>query len=328
MSPSLAFRGLATRLGFGDLAARYYHAPLSDLKQMIREGGPIEQSRTEEGRLAMISAAARLPPLTPPTSGGGLSVSFLSGEKYWYQTLFCAYSLQRSSQVLITPVIYDDGSFTTATLGAIARVIPWVRFVTAAEINVRLDRHLPADRFPTLRARRLEYPHLRKLTDVHAGGQDWTLVLDSDMLFFRRPDALLSWLEAPDRPCHMFDVETAYGYPDDFMTELAGGPVPERINVGICGLRSRDIDWTQVESWCVAMRDRHRPNYLQEQALSALLLSKGDIHGFDAADYLVKPGLAEGKRPTAALHHYVGESKRSYFQHGWRLCLPVAEPSL
>jgi hypothetical protein len=60
---------------------------------------------------------------------------------------------------------------------------------------------------------------------------------------------------------------------------------------------------------------------LQEQALTALLLSGQACLRLPEADYRVMPSLAEGKNPTAVLHHYVAHSKRSYFQYGWRRVL-------
>ena len=54
------------------------------------------------------------------------------------------------------------------------------------------------------------------------------------------------------------------------------------------------------------------------QALTALLLAEASAQALPAADYIVRPSLAEGRAPTAVLHHYVAHSKRSYFQHGWR----------
>lgn len=311
-------RGLATRLGAGELARRYYHEPLSNLRLAIREGGPFQQRRTELGRLEMVEAARRLPPLWPPAPDRGLEVSFLSGAKYWYQTLFCIYSLQLCCERKITPTIFDDGSFTDDHLMLIRRAIPWAEFVLTAEIDARLDAWLPPARFPSLRARRIVYPHLRKLCDAHVGRRGWTTVMDSDMLFFRRPAAWLEWSQAPDRPCHMIDVERAYGYSPLLMRELAGCDEPERVNVGLCALNSQAIDWDRLEFWCRATIEREGAGYLQEQALTALLLAGQDCLRLPQTDYQVRPLLTEGRRPTAVLHHYVAEAKRAYFQHGWR----------
>jgi hypothetical protein len=284
---------------------------------MAREGGPLEQRRTEAGRLEMVRAAGALSQMVRPP-GRGCSVSFLSGEKYWYQTLFCIWSLQLNSDVGIDPVIYDDGTFTVPTLEAIASVVPWTRFVLRDEIARLLDEHLPVSRFPSLRARRLEYPHIRKLTDVHVGKDDWTMVMDSDILFFRRPSALLEWFVKPERPCHLVDVESSYGYSDALMIELAGCRPPELVNVGICALDSSEIDWDHLEYCCRTTISREGRKYLQEQGLTAILLSGSSCLRLPADEYQVRPDLPEGRDPQAVLHHYVAESKRSYFQYGWR----------
>lgn len=319
-------RGLATRMGLAGPAKHLYHEPREALRRLLLDGGPIERRRTERGRLAMIEAAKRLRPIPPPP-GGNVNVHVLSGARYWYQTLFCLVSLQRRAVQRVTPIIYDDGSFTDETVGFITKIIPWASFEGRAVIEARLDDSLPFSRFPTLRARRLDYPHLRKLTDVHAGGSGWKVVLDSDMIFFREPDALLAWLCAPDRPCHMVDVATAYGYSPKLMQRLAGTEVPERVNVGICGLQNDAIDWDWLEFCCRSMLELEGPSYLQEQALTALLVSRGPACVLPETDYVVRPSVEEGRRPTGVLHHYVAESKRSYFQFGWRLIAAPDEPA-
>ena len=138
------------------------------------------------------------------------------------------------------------------------------------------------------------------------------------MLFFRRPRFVLDWLVAPDRPCHMVDAMPAYGYSQGLMERLAGAPVRPLINVGFCGLRSDAIDWDALETWCAALIEEEGKHYFQEQALTAMLMAGQETAAASPDDYAVLPSLDEGREPTAILHHYVAESKRSYFQHGWR----------
>lgn len=310
-------RDLARRLQLGRVAYEFYHRPIGLVRKSIAEGGPWEQRRTEHGRLDMVAAAASLPPLVPPALDLGARVSFLSGSRFWYQTLFCFVSLQLQAPERITPVIYDDGTLGEETRTSVRRVVPWVEFVDRAVIDDRIDRLLPAASFPSLRARRIEYPHLRKLTDIHACARDWTLVMDSDMLCFRRPDALISWFRQP-HALFMQDVTQSYGYSDGLMAALATGPLPQRVNVGLYAVHSPGIDWDRTEFCCRRQLEREGTHYLQEQALTALILSDADARSLPATDYVVMPSLAEGHAPTSVLHHYVAHSKRSYFQHGWR----------
>jgi hypothetical protein len=144
------------------------------------------------------------------------------------------------------------------------------------------------------------------------------------MLFFRRPDALLAWLETPCQPLHMADVKDSYGYSPGLLRAIAGQTVPSRLNVGVCGLRSDDIDWEQLENWNCRLIEAEGTSYYEEQALVALLLTGRDAECLPPADYLLMPSDAECRQPTAALHHYVDLSKRGYFRHAWRHVSPSA----
>ena len=220
----------------------------------------------------MIEAARVLPPLTAPKLNLGYEVHFLSGEKYWYQTLFCAWSLQ-ATDVKITPVVHDDGSLKESHIEYFHRAIPWLRWLSRSEIEGELHRHLPEARFPELRSRRLTYPHLRKLTDIHCGRRGWILVLDFDMLFFREPRFLLEWLASPAMACHMLDALPAYGYSAHLMEELCGIRIPPLVNVGFCGLQSDAIDWGELEFWCRELVVRQGMSYFLEQAITAMLVA-------------------------------------------------------
>ena len=116
----------------------------------------------------------------------------MTGAKYWYQTVFCHASLQAHAPSRITPVLYDDGTLTVEYRDRVRRVIPWARVITLGDIEARLDDALPWDLYPTLRQRRIEQPLIRKVLDLHTGVPGWKMLLDSDMLFFERPDWLLN----------------------------------------------------------------------------------------------------------------------------------------
>ncbi len=312
-----SLKQFARSLGLGKLKLYGWHRPVGLIRQSIAEGGPIEQWRTEQGRRAMVEAARNLPPLTPPAEDFGARVHFLSGHKFWYQTVFCFVSLQIHSSFRITPVIFDDGTLDAGVRSLISRVIPWAQYVGLEEIESRLDTYLPSDRFPILRARRLVYPHLRKLTDLHAGQSDWALVLDSDMLFFQRPGELLEWFRKPSA-LYMQDIGNAYGYSIGLMNELAGQTILNKVNVGLYALDRSRIEWNRIESACSTQIEREKPNYLQEQALTAIALTWQNGRALDALNYRLLPDVDEGSQPTAILHHYVAHTKRSYFTSGWR----------
>lgn len=140
-----------------------WHRPRAVLRQSWREGGPINQWITRRGRLAMKAAAAQLPPLPAPPAGAD-EICFLTGRRFWFQTAFCFWSLCRHAGRPLRAVLYDDGSFDASLRAECLRLFPGACFVSAAEIAAQLEAQLPAEKFPVLRARRLVYPNLRKLT--------------------------------------------------------------------------------------------------------------------------------------------------------------------
>lgn len=310
-------RGTIRKFSLGRLAYQFGFRPLGIVQRSMREGGPRQQRQTRDAEIAMRAAAIQLAPLVPPPEGPFAEIAFLSGPKYWHQTVFCFVSLQSVCPFCITPVIYDDGGMDADTIRKIRRVIPWAKFVTAIESELLLDAIVPTLKYPALRERRRAYPHLRKLLDIHVNSSGYRLVADSDMLFFREPREVISWFQFP-RAFYIQDVATAYGYPLPFLSGLAGALVPEPVNVGLYALNGRTIDWERVEHWCRVQNDVFGPSYLQEQALTAMLFAGIDAVALPREDYIVMPTDQEGETPTAALHHYVDLSKRSYFRHGWR----------
>jgi hypothetical protein len=153
---------------------------------------------------------------------------------------------------------------------------------------------------------------------VHVASAGWKLVIDSDLLFFRRPDFVLDWLASPDRPLHATDCVESYGYSRPLMESLIASPVPALVNVGLCGLRSEEIDWERLEHWIARLHAAERTNYYLEQALVALLVAGRTCAVAPAADYITRPSLAEIRQPTAVMHHYVDTAKRGYYRHAWR----------
>lgn len=311
---------LAKRLGFGILFYRLFHRPRQFLQRWHQDGlsSMVELALAKQ---QMEKTATHLMPLAP-RSGEPLEVYYLSGRKFWYQTIFCFYSLALQTDLNLQLVVVDDGTLSIRYQNLIRQICPTVRFVLASEIQKRLDHALPTAKYPTLRARREAYPNLRKLTDIHAGNTGWKLVLDSDMLFFQPPVALLNWLKQPQTPCHMVDVETAYGYSPELMHQLAGVPIPERINVGITGLKSDALDWEELEHWCRTQMEQEGTHYYQEQALIAMLMARQNCCTMAEQDYIVMPAEAEVLHPQAQLHHYVAGSKSLYFHYAWKHIKP------
>jgi hypothetical protein len=252
------------------------------------------------------------------TGTDGTALHFLTGRRFWYQTAFCLASWIQAAGEAPAIVLHDDGSLKKDQRDRLLRIFPSASILSCEEIRSRLDHVLPEHRYPILRERWQHYPNIRKLTDVHAGSRGWKLVLDSDLLFFRRPAFLLDWLAAPDRPLHAVDCEESYGYSRPLMESLAGAPLPVKLNVGLCGLQSETIDWDRLEFWTRKLIDQEKTHYYLEQALTAMLVAGRECAAAPAGEYITCPQPPEALDCQAVMHHYVAGSKRWYFQHNWK----------
>jgi len=307
---------------FQNLINILYRYPKSKLLQINRMGGWRNVRAIVRSRQAMEHAATQIkcPKFSEDTPNQ--EIWFLTGKKFWYQTLFCIKSLIESSQQDFFIHICDDGSLDDELTDRILTQVPYIHVHRLAEIEERLEHALPRDQFPYLWHKRTIYPHIKKLMDVHAGTQGWKLVLDSDMLFFQRPELMIQWLENPDRPFHIYDTQNSYGYSFALMEQLAEAPIPEKLNVGMIGLQSESIDWNQLENWSETLERQEGASYYLEQALSAMLVAQQKEALTGPADqYIVMPSKEEVLDPNAVLHHYVDTSKEWYFKNAWRRLL-------
>lgn len=262
----------------------------------------------------MAKAAHTLPPIQ--SYADGLPIYFLTGKKYIHQTLFCIQSLKKVCSEHLRFIVVDDGSFDDELLKRLTTQLPDARLTTHAEIEDNLKKALPETKYPVLHAKRRIYPHLKKLTDIHTiAGDDWKLVLDSDMLFWNQPTQLLNWLRKPDRPIHMIDCIESYGYSRNIMQRLAGQSIPDKINVGAIGLKSSEINWMQLNDWIAALEEKEGATYYLEQALTAMIIGDSITHKLNSAEYIVNPSSLNPNHDI--LHHYVDVSKKIYLKDFW-----------
>lgn len=293
-----------------------YRYPKARLKKISQFGGFFNYWQMIHNRRLMKKASENLPPVISYIDG--LPVYFLTGKDFLYQTLFCIQSLSRNSTERFSFILIDDGSFTPGLINRINLQLPKAQVITSQQIAQNLE-HLPENRYPVIWKKRREYPHIKKLTDVHTlPGSEWKLVLDADMLFWNEPTAMLNWLKNPDRSLHMVDCNKSYGYSDQLMQQLAGTSIPQLLNVGAIGLNSNHINWDNIENWIVTMEEKEGTSYYLEQALSAMLVRDNSALVLDADQYIVNPSEKLIAAKSGILHHYVDLSKKGYYNKAWR----------
>lgn len=287
-----------------------YHRPKGYLRTVFRFG-IYNYLSMRQGQKAMKTAAEKLRFLD---SESRFELHFLTGKNYLYQTLFCIKSLELAAKESFTVHLYDDGTFSDRLIAQISNQIPGAVIHHKKDIDHRLAAHLPAERFPYLNKKRSIYPHIKKLTDIHCGSAGWKLVLDSDMLFNRNPEEMMTWLSHPTSPVCMQDCVNAYGFPKSAMEALTGNPIIDLMNVGIIGIQSESINWENVEKWASELESTFGNSYYLEQGLTAMILSGKKCIVLPPENYVVNPT----RIGNAMALHFVDLSKALYFRKAWK----------
>ncbi len=294
-----------------------YRYPLANLHKYQRFGGYFNYQSIQQSRKQMEKAWLNLPPILSDPNGP--SIYFLTGKNFLYQTLFCIQSLSKAFATGFKLVLVDDGSFDDELIKTAHYLLPGATIITQADIQQNLDKILPKIQFATLHHKREVYPHIKKLTDIHTLPGTWKLVLDSDMLFWAQPEAMINWLSNPNKPLYMQDCQNSYGYSKTLMNELSGSKIPDLINVGAIGLNSADIDWAKLNSWIETLERKEGTSYYLEQALTAMLIGETPSVILPADEYIVNPTPRAITNKTGILHHYVDLSKENYFKKAWKM---------
>ncbi len=252
------------------------------------------------------------------SDGKPLEIHMLVGTRFWFMAAFALVSLQRQIHRAVHVHFYDDGSVETKQREKLETLASAVAFHDRPAIEARINHHLPEEKFPFIRERLRNYPNLKKLTDPHVGVTGPKLVMDADILFFRQPTELLQWCNDPSSVLCATDVIESYGYSRALMEELAGGTIPAKINVGITGLQSKNVDWEKIEWWCRELITREKTNYYLEQALIAMLCASQPFMQLGLARYITGPSDAQVLAGDGVMQHYVDLSKKEDFRRAWK----------
>ena len=166
---------------------------------------------------------------------------------------------------------------------------------------------------------------LLKLADLHVFARhERILYVDSDILFFRRPDALFHVLKNENGNYFTKDIDTAYIATLETLETLTGVRPLDRVNSGIFALNRADIALDKIAHTLSQIDAVEHSNWtlyshLIEQTLVAILTSasaSGASHLPEDYDLRLEAGVK-----GAVCRHYVGAIRESFELEGLRALL-------
>ena len=256
------------------------------------------------GSRSIFEKATLLPPFpVPQRSRDNIYVHIVTSRRDWLMALWSCRTFLTCADAEFPVIFHDDGTLGPAEVQALQSALP----------GCRVLRREVADQIAKQRLR--GYPLSLRLRDFHVLGLKLTdpwlqhdgdvLLLDSDLLFFSRPEELLSW-RSSNRSANLFiaDIRSAYTLSKQEITAAFGVRVEDRINSGLLAVSRAAIDFSVIET-VLSNKKIWSDSWLIEQTIYAVLLSIFGARPL-SEKYLVDTSVETGIPEGASCKHYVG----------------------
>ncbi len=249
------------------------------------------------------------------TTNATCEIHVLTSKNDWLNLIWTLKSFFWASGKKYALCIHEDGSLQESELQSLRYHFPQARLIerrTADERSQRLLREFPrSHQFRSTNVLAL------KVFDFPAFLEgERMLLMDSDLLFFEEPTALLKALEDPNYRLNLFnpDFDSAYTVKPGPLREIPGIELKPRINSGLALVHrsSLRLDW--IEEFL------HLPTILAghfwriEQTLFALCSSRFGVELLPD-EYQVQLGKGIG---NSSFRHYVGVFRHLMYGEGIR----------
>lgn len=211
------------------------------------------------------------------------------------------------------PLYIHDGGLAPGQTEQLRRHFPDATIVGREEADERITTEFTRRGLTRCLAYRRRNASTRKLFDFFTFSQaDYLVLIDSDIVFFRRPELLIVPPEGVSRNRYNRDCEFWYSMSLDELEANFGLRPPPQINSGLALVRRTSIDFDLIERWLAHPKLFEDP-WVTEQTLHALCSTAYGVELLpDSYHVDTKPGLA----PETVCKHYPGFFRTGLYTEG------------
>jgi hypothetical protein len=263
---------------------------------------------------------------TPPVDGltdNSCEIHALTCERDWVDLIWALKSLYSVSDVRFRLCIHDDGSLRPEGLAALRAHFPDARVIFRSDADERVG--LMLRNHPRCGALRQSNTLSLKVFDFLSYLEsDRLLLLDSDILFFRRPEVLLNRIKDQGYKRNTLNRDWGMGYnvEPDVVQKILDFPFQSHVNSGLGLIHRKSYELDDFERWLAIPGMLSHPHRI-EQTLVGLASSKFG-HEFLPKEYDV---LAQRTRTNEILKHYTGPIRHLMYLEGLDRAAPLIRAS-
>jgi len=302
------------------------------LKQLRKRAGKIKSivldrwpyaaamAKVPRRRQELRGLVDRLPAIVP-VDEVRYELHMLCGHRDIDMGILASWSLMRFLDGRGKLIVHSDGSLDAEDVHRWRAVVGRLELVSREESDRAVAEALSDTR--ELHAWRTSNWASAQLVDAHLFGEAPTLlILDSDVLVFEKPDAVLAALdERPPRFAWCEDLRNAYSGEIGTIHEITGVTIPPKLCAGfLVSPRMTRADFQRLDEHMVAIRRDGRlevGHFWSCQTYYALLAAAFPGSAVLPKEYRNTTGRTS---PTQILRHYVGipSVRFRYFTEGTR----------
>lgn len=187
-------------------------------------------------------------------------------------------------------------------------------------MDKRLEELLPSARYPTLRWLREWHPFFRRMLDIHTQ-PGWSIHLDSDMIFFKKPERLLTAFDRKEAIYMKEQLEHSFFADDeDILSERYQIFCIRLINGGIVAYDNDLVDYDDLEMKATVLLKAypHTSAARVEQTLMSYLLFKQNALPLPEKEYVINYDSNPDIKGGEVVKHYIFKAKLPYFKSEWK----------
>jgi hypothetical protein len=257
-------------------------------------------------------------PVRGTTDASRVEVHVLTSKGDWLNLCWVLKSFYHFADVKWALCIHEDGSVPPEGLAALGRLFPDARLIRRAEADAAVLPVLDAGGFGRCaELRRTNVLSLKVFDFAHYLSAPRMLLLDSDVLFFARPDVLIERALDPNHLSPSFNMGTfsAYTVPPDQIASFLGFEIVSGFNSGLGVIPACWLDLELINQLLSMPHILSHP-WRIEQTIYAVSASR--LHFRPLPRQYDVTGLPAPTPPDHPVRHYVGPIRHLMYAEGIR----------
>jgi hypothetical protein len=245
-------------------------------------------------------------------------VHILTWDRDWQMALWAAKSFYHFSTVDWPLVWHEGGSLHLKNREVLLKHFPQSTVLPAEQATRSVEAELLRGGYlRCLEARRRSFMLMKMIDCVVLSNAPRLLLLDSDVLFFRKPEELVQAGTSPTK-VNLFnrDAGSWYTISHEAANERYGIDLIPELNAGLGVIRRESLPLTMME-YFLGDPDILSEPWLTEQTLQALCGSKVGVRLLPDT-YVVsqRPGLTTSEGCLLVAKHYAGSIRHRLYEEG------------